>query len=150
MDLLSTGRFDGSCLVSSDSDFTRLAARIRQSGLTAYRFGERKTPKPFATACDKFAHIETPQAAAPAVSPAPRPGRQPEGRRRAGEPAPQRRESQLRRGRLGTPGHRRQHHHQAAPHFDSRAYGYAKPATSWPPPPCPAWTAAPPATGNPP
>ncbi|TDV48817.1 OST-HTH/LOTUS domain-containing protein [Actinophytocola oryzae] len=54
MDLLYSGRFDGFCLVSSDSDFTRLAARIRESGLTVYGFGERKTPKPFVAACDKF------------------------------------------------------------------------------------------------
>jgi hypothetical protein len=53
MDLLYSGRFDGFCLVSSDSDFTRLAARIRESGLTVYGFGERKTPKPFVAACDK-------------------------------------------------------------------------------------------------
>lgn len=58
MDLLYTGRFDGFCLVSSDSDFTRLAARIRESGLTVYGFGERKTPKPFVAACDKFVYIE--------------------------------------------------------------------------------------------
>jgi len=53
MDLLYSGRFDGFCLVSSDSDFTRLAARLRESGLTVYGFGERKTPKPFVAACDK-------------------------------------------------------------------------------------------------
>jgi uncharacterized LabA/DUF88 family protein len=58
MDLLYSGRFDGFCLVSSDSDFTRLAARIRESGLTVYGFGERKTPKPFVAACDKFIYIE--------------------------------------------------------------------------------------------
>ena len=58
MDLLYTGRFDGFCLVSSDSDFTRLASRIRESGLTVYGFGERKTPKPFVSACDKFIYIE--------------------------------------------------------------------------------------------
>ena len=78
MDLLYSGRFDGFCLVSSDSDFTRLAARIRESGLTVYGFGERKTPKPFVAACDKFIYLEnliTPQAAAPAgtaLSPASR------------------------------------------------------------------------------
>src|SRR6266545_7093503 len=44
MDLLYTGRFDGFCIVSSDSDFTRLASRIRESGLTVYGFGQRKTP----------------------------------------------------------------------------------------------------------
>lgn len=54
MDLLYTGRFDGFCLVSSDSDFTRLAVRIREQGLTVYGFGERKTPRPFVSACDKF------------------------------------------------------------------------------------------------
>ena len=75
MDLLYSGRFDGFCLVSSDSDFTRLASRIRESGLTVYGFGERKTPKPFVAACDKFIYLENltaPQAAAPtgaAVSP---------------------------------------------------------------------------------
>ena len=58
MDLLYSGRFDGFCLVSSDSDFTRLAARLRESGLTVYGFGERKTPKPFVAACDKFVYIE--------------------------------------------------------------------------------------------
>jgi uncharacterized LabA/DUF88 family protein len=58
MDLLYSGRFDGFCLVSSDSDFTRLAARIRESGLIVYGFGERKTPKPFVAACDKFIYIE--------------------------------------------------------------------------------------------
>ncbi|MFF4414235.1 NYN domain-containing protein [Streptosporangium sp. NPDC001559] len=58
MDLLYTGRFDGFCIVSSDSDFTRLAARIRESGLTVYGFGERKTSKPFVAACDKFIYIE--------------------------------------------------------------------------------------------
>ena len=58
MDLLYTGRFDGFGIVSSDSDFTRLAARIRESGLTVYGFGERKTPEPFVAACDKFIYTE--------------------------------------------------------------------------------------------
>ncbi|KAK1836105.1 NYN domain-containing protein [Podospora conica] len=58
MDLLYTNRFDGFCLVSSDSDFTRLASRIRESGLVVYGFGERKTPKPFVSACDKFIYFE--------------------------------------------------------------------------------------------
>lgn len=74
MDLLFTGRFDGFCIVSSDSDFTRLASRIRESGLTVYGFGERKTPRSFVAACDKFIHIENlaydpPQAQAVAVRP---------------------------------------------------------------------------------
>ncbi|NIY65567.1 NYN domain-containing protein [Streptomyces malaysiensis] len=73
MDLLYSGRFDGFCIVSSDSDFTRLAARIRESGLTVYGFGERKTPKPFVAACDKFIYAENlPSATAPAeAKPAP-------------------------------------------------------------------------------
>ncbi|KAI3006637.1 hypothetical protein CBS147346_3537 [Aspergillus niger] len=58
MDLLYTRRYDGFCLVSSDSDFTRLAARIRESGLVVYGFGEQKTPKPFVAACDKFIYTE--------------------------------------------------------------------------------------------
>ena len=58
MDLLYTRRFDGFCLVSSDSDFTRLAARLREEGLTVYGFGEEKTPSPFVSACDKFIYTE--------------------------------------------------------------------------------------------
>ncbi|WP_296665850.1 NYN domain-containing protein [Demequina sp.] len=58
MDLLHAGNLDGFCLVSSDSDFTRLAARIREEGLTVYGFGERKTPKPFVAACDTFVYVE--------------------------------------------------------------------------------------------
>ena len=58
MDLLYTKRFDGLCLVSSDSDFTRLASRIREEGLLVYGFGEKKTPKAFVSACDKFIFTE--------------------------------------------------------------------------------------------
>ena len=58
MDVLHTGRVDGFCLVSSDSDFTRLATRIREAGLVVYGFGERKTPEPFVAACDKFIYTE--------------------------------------------------------------------------------------------
>ena len=58
MDLLYTRRFDGFCLVSSDSDFTRLAQRLREEGLLVYGFGERKTPVPFVVACDKFVYTE--------------------------------------------------------------------------------------------
>lgn len=58
MDLLYTGRFSGFCIVSSDSDFTRLASRIRESGLRVYGFGEKKTPEPFRTACDRFIYTE--------------------------------------------------------------------------------------------
>lgn len=58
MDLLYTARFSGFCIVSSDSDFARLAARIREQGVTVYGFGERKTPRPFITACDKFVYFD--------------------------------------------------------------------------------------------
>jgi len=58
MDLLHAGHLDGFCLVSSDSDFTRLASRIRESGLIVYGFGEEKTPKAFVDACDKFIYTE--------------------------------------------------------------------------------------------
>ena len=58
MDLLHAGGLNGVCLVSSDSDFTRLATRIRESGLVVYGFGERKTPKPFVAACDRFIYSD--------------------------------------------------------------------------------------------
>ncbi|MBB4861943.1 hypothetical protein HNP46_000780 [Pseudomonas nitritireducens] len=92
MDLLYTRRFDGFCLVSSDSDFTRLAARLREEGLTVYGFGEEKTPKPFVSACDKFIYTEilraapepvaepsptADKAAAPSTAEAPRPASKP-------------------------------------------------------------------------
>jgi len=58
MDLLHSGRFDGFCLVSSDSDFTRLAARIREQGVDVFGFGEQKTPESFRQACRKFVYTE--------------------------------------------------------------------------------------------
>jgi uncharacterized LabA/DUF88 family protein len=58
MDLLNSGRFDGFCLVSSDGDFTRLAARIREDGLDVYGFGEQKTPESFRQACRRFIYTE--------------------------------------------------------------------------------------------
>lgn len=58
MDLLYTESLDGFCVVSSDSDFTKLCSRIREAGLVVYGFGERKTPKPFVNACDKFIYVE--------------------------------------------------------------------------------------------
>jgi uncharacterized LabA/DUF88 family protein len=58
MDLLYAGNFDGFCLVSSDSDFTRLASRLRESGKIVYGFGEEKTPDSFVKACDKFIFTE--------------------------------------------------------------------------------------------
>ena len=58
MDLLLTGRFDGFCLVSSDSDFTRLASRIREQGVDVFGFGEQKTPESFRQACRRFIYTE--------------------------------------------------------------------------------------------
>ncbi len=58
MDILHDNKVDGFCLVSSDSDFTRLATRLRESGKVVIGLGEKKTPKPFIVACDKFIYIE--------------------------------------------------------------------------------------------
>lgn len=58
MDILYSEKVDGFCIVSSDSDFTRLAIRLREAGMKVIGFGEKKTPKPFITACDKFIYIE--------------------------------------------------------------------------------------------
>jgi uncharacterized LabA/DUF88 family protein len=58
MDLLYTNKFDGFCIISSDSDFTKLASRIREAGLVVYGFGEKKTPEAFVSACDKFIYTE--------------------------------------------------------------------------------------------
>src|SRR6478672_3198548 len=58
MDLLHSGRFDGFCLVSSDSDFTRLASRIREEGADVFGFGEQKTPESFRQACTRFIYTE--------------------------------------------------------------------------------------------
>ena len=80
MDLMHTHRFGGFCLVSSDSDFTALARRLREEGLVVYGFGEKKTPEAFVAACDKFiytevlrpASLETPTASVEPPSPAKR------------------------------------------------------------------------------
>ena len=58
MDILYTGKVDGFCIVSSDSDFTKLAIRLRESGMKVFGFGEKKTPNPFIVACDKFIYLE--------------------------------------------------------------------------------------------
>ncbi|OFY46117.1 MAG: Maebl [Bacteroidetes bacterium RBG_13_44_24] len=58
MDILYSGKVDGFCIVSSDSDFTRLATRLREAGMRVIGIGERKTPSPFIIACDKFIYIE--------------------------------------------------------------------------------------------
>lgn len=130
MDLLYTGRFDGFCIVSSDSDFTRLASRIREQGLMVYGFGERKTPKPFVTACDKFIYSDVLRAETEVDE-----SNAPTRRRSGGE---LRQDSRLVRllqsaaqavsdeegwttlGSMGT------HIAKQAPEFDSRNYGYGK------------------------
>lgn len=58
MDILYSGKVNGFCLVSSDSDFTRLATRLREAGMQVFGIGEKKTPNPFIVACDKFIYIE--------------------------------------------------------------------------------------------
>lgn len=58
MDILYTGRVDGFCIISSDSDFTRLALRLREAGMKIIGMGEKKTPEPFIVSCDKFIYIE--------------------------------------------------------------------------------------------
>lgn len=58
MDILYTEKVNGFCIVSSDSDFTRLATRLREAGMIVIGFGERKTPQPFISACDKFIYLE--------------------------------------------------------------------------------------------
>lgn len=75
MDLMYTRRFDGFCLVSSDSDFTRLAQRLREEGLTVLGFGEQKTPDSFVSACDKFVYTEVlrPESVVSEEAPAPVP-----------------------------------------------------------------------------
>ncbi len=133
MDLLYTGRFDGFCIVSSDSDFTRLASRIREQGLTVYGFGERKTPKPFVTACDKFIYSDVLRAEADADTET---EATPAARRRSSQEL--RQDSRLVRllqsasqavsdedgwSTLGGIGN---YIAKQAPEFDSRNYGYGK------------------------
>jgi hypothetical protein len=73
MDLMHSHRFDGFCLVSSDSDYTALARRLREEGLMVFGFGEKKTPDAFVAACDKFIYTEVlrPASMEPAVTPVP-------------------------------------------------------------------------------
>jgi len=77
MDLLHGGRFDGFCLVSSDSDFTRLAARIREQGVDVFGFGEQKTPESFRQACRRFVYTENLLPSAPANEPETTPSAKP-------------------------------------------------------------------------
>ena len=136
MDILYSGNCDGFVLVSSDSDFTRLATRLREAGMKVYGMGEKKTPKPFIVACDKFVYIESLKAAevaAAAASPAPT-----EKSRKKAAPAAEPKPLGVQEliaqsvedladedgyaylGDLGTLLIKKQ------PDFDSRNYGYAK------------------------
>jgi hypothetical protein len=126
MDLLYTGRFQGFCIVSSDSDFTRLASRIREQGITVYGFGERKTPASFRNACDQFTYLDILGAADTAVI-SPEPPRTPvkedvrlvEGLRSSVRSA----SSDDGWASLATVG---QLLRKWQPDFDSRNWGYAK------------------------
>jgi uncharacterized LabA/DUF88 family protein len=133
MDLLYTGRFDGFCIVSSDSDFARLASRIREQGVTVYGFGERKTPRPFITACDKFIYFDVltaPDEEAPAT-----PAAQEEARVMATKNAKDKFLLALLQtavtavsdetgwANLGAVGN---HVAKQSPEFDSRNYGFAR------------------------
>ena len=129
MDLLYTRRFHGFCIVSSDSDFTRLASRIREEGVTVYGFGERKTPEAFRNACDQFTYLEvliepaaeSPSTAPPRIAPTKLRGdtRLVLGLRRSVSAA----SSEDGWANLGTVGHLMR---QQQPDFDSRNWGYAK------------------------
>ena len=131
MDLLHSGRFDGFCLVSSDSDFTRLASRIREEGVDVYGFGERKTPESFRQACTRFIYTENLTAARDDAA---------RGEASASEPPPERRKpseaAPLIRTAIadmdedgdgwvgvGGIGNRLRN---AYPDFDQRSYGHAK------------------------
>ncbi len=135
MDLLYTKRFDGFCIVSSDSDFTRLASRIREEGVIVYGFGEKKTPDSFVSACDKFIYTEILRGTKPAPR---RSGRATNGSRTRKEEIPLNKNTKLITllsdaveavadddgwARLGTMGSKVTNQ---SPSFDSRNYGFAK------------------------
>jgi uncharacterized LabA/DUF88 family protein len=128
MDLLYAGRLGGFCIVSSDSDFTRLAARLREAGLVVYGFGEKKTPTAFVSACDKFIFTEIlagrGEDAAAALQPRPAAQLKQDRRlvallRNAAEAA----SDEAGWAQLGTLGSTIA---KQAPEFDARNYGYRK------------------------
>lgn len=142
MDLLYTGRFSGFCIVSSDSDFARLAARIREQAVTVYGFGERKTPRAFITACDKFVYFDVLNAAAEEIEEAvvPAPQKPAEAKPTVTKPAPRKagldkaaramltkaiiatadEDGRANLARVGT------HLAKQAPDFDARNYGFPR------------------------
>ena len=133
MDILHSGRFDGFVLVSSDSDFTRLASRIREQGLDVYGIGQQKTPEAFRKACKRFIYVEN-LMAAPAEPEGPEPAARPRGESAPKKEAPKQAiplvvaamraiggdEDWYSLGQIG------QYITQANPDFDPRTYGSAK------------------------
>ncbi|MGO9741214.1 MAG: NYN domain-containing protein [Roseiarcus sp.] len=133
MDLLYTARFDGFCIVSSDSDFARLAARIREQGVTVYGFGERKTPRPFVTACDKFVYFDVLNA--PGEQTSATPAAQEEAKAKATKNARDKTLLALLRTAIAdvsdengwaTLGRVGSHIAKQSPEFDARNYGFAR------------------------
>jgi uncharacterized LabA/DUF88 family protein len=127
MDLLHSGRFDGFCLVSSDSDFTRLASRIREEGADVFGFGEQKTPESFRQACTRFIYTENLTAsleAGPiAAASQAQPKRSPAQAASLIEQAIASMDDEDGWVTLGAIGSRLRN---AYPDFDQRTYGYAK------------------------
>lgn len=127
MDLLHSGRFDGFCLVSSDSDFTRLASRIREQGLDVFGFGEQKTPESLKQACRRFFFTENLLHEAPALDPSAAPEAAPLRPPSAATPILKKVITQMDSEdgwvHLGTFGQRL---NNIFPDFDSRTYGYRK------------------------
>lgn len=123
MDLLHKGGFHGFCLVSSDSDFTRLASRIREEGVAVYGFGEEKTPESFRRACTRFIYIENLIHAKPAEPNSPPAARHPPSKAvplilKTMEQCTMPPNGWLALGQVGT------QLAQLAPDFDPRSYGH--------------------------
>jgi hypothetical protein len=128
MDLLHSGRFDGFCLVSSDSDFTRLASRIREEGAVVYGFGEQKTPESFRQACTRFIYTENltpaPASGAPSAGASPPAQRKPAEALKFIEQAIAALDEEEDGGvSLGALGNSLRN---AYPDFDQRSYGFAR------------------------
>jgi uncharacterized LabA/DUF88 family protein len=135
MDFLHSGLFDGFVLVSSDSDFTRLAARIREQGLDVYGIGEKKTPEAFRMACKRFIYVENLGVVEPEEAPRPATAGSP-----VPEPRPATKEAPAKaiplivaamraidpEGEWYSMGQIGQFITQGTPDFDTRTYGAAK------------------------
>lgn len=127
MDLLHSRKFDAFCIVSSDSDFTRLASRIKEEGVLAYGFGEQKTPKSFIAACDKFIYTEILRKSVAPMSESTRPRPEPPGNLNDLAPrlvdAAESCADEAGWSFLGTIGNLLANH---VPDFDPRHYGFSK------------------------